>query len=159
MAKEQFTYDHPRPSVTVDAVCLRWVEGRRQVGLVRRGKAPFQGCWALPGGFVEIDEDLPAAVLRELKEETGLVPGFIEQFRAFGEPGRDPRGRTISLAYLALVKASAAAAAADDAEAFEWFDLEKLPELAFDHNLIIDQAQRALADWRALGRVGLGGMD
>jgi 8-oxo-dGTP diphosphatase len=102
---------------------------------------------------VNIDEDLPDAARRELAEETGLAPIWIEQFYCFGTPGRDPRGRTISVAYLARVDPAQTGRAADDAAELRWFDVDDLPTLAFDHDRIIDKAQRMLADWQKLGRI------
>lgn len=141
----QYVYDHPRPAVTVDVVCFRRTCGQWQVGLIRRVRDPFAGSWALPGGFVEADEDLDDAARRELKEETALAPDVLKQFHCFGEPGRDPRGRTISVAYVALVDRPGRGRAGDDASEFAWFDLDKLPSLAFDHDQIIDQARRSPA--------------
>src|SRR5229473_2344318 len=101
----KYCYDYPRPAVTVDvAVVTR--EQTHRVLLIRRKHDPFAGMWALPGGFVEMDESLEAAARRELKEETGIDVGQIEQLSTFGDPGRDPRGRTISIVYLARLDAS-----------------------------------------------------
>ena len=153
MADRRFVYDHPRPAVTVDVVCCRYSDGRGQVALVRRAREPFAGAWALPGGFVNIGEDISDAARRELAEETGLKPIWIEQFYCFGTPGRDPRGRTISVAYVARVDPTQTGRAADDAAQLRWFDMEDLPTLAFDHDRIIKKARPALADWQKLGRI------
>jgi len=155
MKTGKYVYDYPRPAVAVDVVCFRKRCHTLEVALIRRDRTPFLGMWALPGGFVEIDEDLPHAALRELKEETGLDPLFIEQFHCFGRPDRDPRGRTISIAYLALVHAEAKGQPGDDARELAWFPLANLPQLAFDHDLIIDRAGKALAHWRQLGRIDI----
>jgi 8-oxo-dGTP diphosphatase len=127
-------------SVTVDIVCLRPAEHPQEIGLIRRGNPPFQDFWALPGGFVEGDEDLEDAARRELKEETGLIPRFMEQLYCFGAPGRDPRGRTVSIAYIAWIDSQQQGLASDDAAAFAWFKLHDLPSLAFDHSDIISKA-------------------
>jgi 8-oxo-dGTP diphosphatase len=125
------------PSVTVDVVVVALCEGRPQVLLIKRAKPPFEGCWALPGGFVEPREPLEAAARRELYEETGAEPDHLEQLGTFGDPGRDPRGWTISVAFLAALSKDGAQAskiqAGSDAGDVGWFDLEDLPVLAFDH--------------------------
>lgn len=128
-----YCYDYPRPAVTVDvaAVC-RAVDGW-QVLLIRRRHDPFRGRWALPGGFVDIDEDLVDAARRELQEETGLAAGDLRQLVTVGTPGRDPRGRTISVVYLMVCERTEALVAGDDADRAEWFDLDAPPPLAFDH--------------------------
>jgi len=130
-----YTYDFPHPAVTVDAIPLMWRDGQLQVLLIRRGKPPFEGKWAFPGGFVEIDEDLEPAAARELGEETGLDAGHLEQLGAFGQPDRDPRERVITVAFLAPLSADHAGqpAAATDAAATAWHSVEELPRLAFDH--------------------------
>src|SRR5512143_988538 len=100
MAKKgKYVYEYPRPMVTVDAAVFVCVKGKAKLLLVQRKQEPYQGSWALPGGFVEIDEDLPQAAARELAEETGLQDVPLEQLRTFGQPGRDPRGRTITVVY------------------------------------------------------------
>lgn len=124
-------------AVTVDIVCLYPAVKPVEIALIQRANPPFAGQWALPGGFVEIDEDLEAAARRELFEETHLNPLTLEQFHCFGNPGRDPRGRTISIAYLALFDDVQTGQADDDAAAFSWFPLNALPPLAFDHSQII----------------------
>jgi 8-oxo-dGTP diphosphatase len=125
--------------VTTDAVAVSCSpeEGLRVV-LVRRGNPPFVGRWALPGGFVDPEEDLPDGCTRELAEETGLKAAQLVQIGAWGEPGRDPRGRNVSVAYLALVRSdSAELRAGDDAAAADWHRASQLPRLAFDHALIV----------------------
>ncbi|MEM1321538.1 MAG: NUDIX domain-containing protein [Bacteroidota bacterium] len=137
-----YTYKYPRPSVSVDCIIFGLDESHQlKVLLIQRGKAPFKHSWALPGGFIEMDEDLESAALRELEEETGVRNVFIEQLFTFGHPGRDPRGRVISVAYYALVNLSEhPVKAADDAKEVGWFDIKHLPVLAFDHELILDTA-------------------
>lgn len=137
-----YTYDHPRPSVTVDCVIFGLDESSAlKVLLIQRRHDPFKDQWALPGGFVEMDETLEAAALRELEEETGVVDLFIEQLFTFGAPDRDPRGRVISVAYYALVNLQEHPVRADsDARNVKWFEIDKLPELAFDHQKIMKVA-------------------
>jgi 8-oxo-dGTP diphosphatase len=140
-----FTYEYPRPALTVDAVVFALDDGDLKVLLIQRGLPPFEGKWALPGGFVGMEEDLEAAVRRELKEEAGLTNVFLEQLYTFGKPGRDPRGRTVTVAYYALVKlADHDLKAATDARAAAWFPVAELPELAFDHEMIIEVARKRL---------------
>ena len=144
MAKQRFTYDFPRPSVTVDIVVVT-MERRPRVLLICRKKAPYQGMWALPGGFIEMDETLEASARRELAEETGVRTGKLVQLATFGDPGRDPRGRTISVVYLARVNAShVKPRAGDDAAEAGWFSLNRLPPLAFDHRDILARARAHL---------------
>src|SRR6266498_4005147 len=129
--KKRYTYDYPMPAVTVDVVVV--TRGRPpRVLLIRRKGEPFAGRWAIPGGFIEMDETLEESARRELREETGLEVGRLEQVHAFGDPNRDPRGRTIAVAFLALVdQAKAVVQAADDAAEVGWHSLTKPPPLAF----------------------------
>ena len=141
--KGTYVYDWPRPMVTVDAAVFAWVEDKAKLLLVQRKHEPYRGSWALPGGFVEIDEDLPDAAARELAEETGLRNVPLEQLRTFGQPGRDPRGRTITIVYFGIAGPDQRQVkAADDAADVQWFDIDNLPPLAFDHDEI---ARRAIA--------------
>ena len=141
-----FTYPYKRPSVTVD-IALVAVGPAPQVLLIRRKHDPFAGRWALPGGFVDENERLIDAARRELKEETGLDQADLEQLHAFGDPGRDPRGWTVSVTYLAQVTPDQLKpVAGDDAAAVGWFPLAKLPPLAFDHAEILARACHRLAD-------------
>lgn len=131
-----YTYAYPRPSVTVDIIVIDKNEGR--ILLIERGNEPFKNRWALPGGFVDMDEDIHVSAYRELKEETSLSDIELDQFRAYGKPGRDPRGRTISIVYFGILKNDQQdIQAGDDAKNTQWFSLNKLPELAFDHSQII----------------------
>ncbi|MDB5313165.1 MAG: hydrolase [Gemmataceae bacterium] len=142
----KFSYEYPRPALTVDLV-LATREPRPRVLLIRRKKDPFAGSWALPGGFVDENEKLADAARRELKEETGLEVDEIEQLYTAGDPNRDPRGWTVSVVYLARVTAAELSPiAADDASEVSWFRLDKLPPLAFDHAMIIGRARNRLAD-------------
>ncbi len=136
--KQTYTYSWPRPMVTVDTVVFSRRAGGPGVLLIRRGRPPFEGHWALPGGFVEEHEPLDAAAARELREETGLEGVTLRQFHTFGDPGRDPRGHTISVAYWGEAPADAAVLGADDASEAVWFPLDMLPPLAFDHKKIVE---------------------
>ena len=131
-----YSYNYPRPAVTVDAIL---VSSNQSVLLIERGRDPFKGKWALPGGFVEMDEELDVACLRELEEETGIKLHELKQFRAFGGVNRDPRHRTISIVFYAFTESEIVAVAGDDAAKARWFPLNQLPELAFDHGLILSQ--------------------
>lgn len=132
----------PRPALTVDAVVLRERGDGGEVLLVRRGKPPFEGTWALPGGFVDPGEPLEAAVRRELAEETGVRwEGPLRQVGAYGDPGRDPRGWTVSVAFLALAGDTPLhPVAADDAADAAWHPVVRPPALAFDHAVILAHA-------------------
>lgn len=156
-----FTYAHSRPAVTVDTVLFAPRAGDLAVLLVRRKKAPFKGHWALPGGFVEANEPLAAAAARELEEETGISGVPAEQLGAFGDPGRDPRGHTISVVHYAFVLTEPRPTAGDDAAEAAWHPLRTLPikqplgarrrarlevELAFDHAKIIEAARARLQE-------------
>lgn len=145
--KGKYVYDWPRPMVTVDAAVFAHIDGRTRLLLIQRKHEPYQGCWALPGGFVEIEEDLPEAAARELAEETGLRNIPLEQLRTFGRPGRDPRGRTITVVYLGMAQDGRQIKAADDAAQAQWFDVEELPPMAFDHDEI---ARCAIERWRQM---------
>ena len=163
---KQHCYAYPRPSVAVDMVVLTVVDLDLKVLLVERGEPPFEGTWALPGGFVRVSddeeqgEDLEVAAARELKEETGLSPKqvYLQQLGAFGRAGRDPRGRVISVAYYALVSADLVprVVAGDDAAEAEWFSTTVTPnmELAFDHAEILQAAQQHICD-RIDGDLGM----
>jgi 8-oxo-dGTP diphosphatase len=158
MAKKKWSYDYPRPALTVDIVLFTvagaLIDLRLQVLLIERNESPFRGAWALPGGFVRQDEDLPAAARRELTEETGVSDVDLEQVTTVGTPGRDPRGHVVTVVYVGLVPADRhQLRATGDAAAVRWFDVTSLGEvhLAFDHAEIVD---RALAHLRKrLGEV------
>lgn len=140
-----YTYQHPHPAVTVDGVVFGYDEADLKVLLIQRGEGPYRGKWALPGGFVDMAESLEAAARRELEEETGVTKLYLEQLYTFGEPKRDPRERVISVAYYALVKlADHAVRAASDARNVAWFPVADLPNLAFDHEEILEVALRRL---------------
>lgn len=140
-----FTYEYPRPAVTVDCVVFGFDESDLKILLIQRALDPFKGHWALPGGFVQMRESLDTAALRELREETGLSSVFLEQLYTFGDPHRDPRGPTISVAYYALVTlAGRKLTAATDAANAAWFSASDLPSLAFDHHKIVETAIQRL---------------
>jgi len=140
-----YTYRYPRPALTVDAVIFRKEDQRIQVLLIRRKHSPFEGMWALPGGFVEMDEDLDEAVARELEEETGLKNIALKQLHTFGAPDRDPRHRTVSVVFSGWLTDMQHAVAGDDARNINWFDIDHLPDLAFDHEKILQLALQTLS--------------
>lgn len=137
-----FSYSHPRPALTVDCVVFGLAQpDSLQVMLIRRDLPPFEGEWALPGGFVHQDESLEAAARRELQEETGMTDIFLEQLYTFGAVNRDPRDRVVTVAYYALVNLSQhPVKAATDAREAVWFAIDALPALAFDHGEIVAAA-------------------
>jgi 8-oxo-dGTP diphosphatase len=145
-SNQKHTYDYPRPALTVD-VALVTREARPRVLLIRRAKDPFAGSWALPGGFVDENEPLADAARRELIEETGVAAADLEQLYTAGDPGRDPRGWTVSVAYLARVNpAELKPVAADDAQEVGWWPLDELPPLAFDHAMLLGRVRARLTD-------------
>lgn len=138
-----FTYKYPHPAVTTDCVILTFHEDKLKILLIKRGIEPFKGMWALPGGFMKIDESAEECAIRELTEETGVRPEAIKQFHTFTAPGRDPRERVITIAFYALTKWQNAVGA-DDAMFADWIPVNSLPPLAFDHKTIIDLALQAI---------------
>lgn len=141
-----YTYPYPHPAVTTDMVIFTIRKGQLELLLIRRGSEPFKNYWALPGGFVDINEDLEACALRELEEETGITGVYLEQLYTFGSPNRDPRERVISVAYYALVPPDRInIRAASDAREVAWFEVRQLPPLAFDHAEIVAMAHQRLA--------------
>ena len=147
MGKEgKYVYDWPRPMVSVDIAVFTFSEGKAKLLLIKRKNEPFKGRWALPGGFVEMDEELEDSAARELAEETGLAGVPIQQMHTFGECGRDPRGRQITIVFTGIAtKGQGKIKAGDDAAEARWFDIEKLPkDLAFDHNEIVKFAVEKL---------------
>lgn len=141
-----YTYEYPRPALTVDVVIFTLRENHLQALLIQRGEPPFAGMWALPGGFVRMDESLESAAQREMQEETGLKEAYLEQLYTYGEPQRDPRGRVVTVAYFSLIPADAPVRheGGNDACQAAWFRVDSLPTLAFDHAGIIDYALRRL---------------
>ena len=140
-----FTYDYPRPALTVDCVVFGLDEEDLKVALIQRDLAPFAGKWALPGGFVHVDESLEDAARRELQEETGLSKVFLEQLYTFGDVNRDPRERIVTVSYYALVNIrDHRVQAATDARNAAWFPVSDTPSLAFDHENILQVALERL---------------
>lgn len=140
-----FRYDYPHPAVTVDIVVFTIRDARLAALFVKRKEDPHKGSWALPGGFVRIDESLDRAAERELREETGVEGVYLEQLYTFGEPDRDPRERVITVAYYALIPSDRLTLrAASDAEDARWFAMAELPALAFDHAQIVGAAYERL---------------
>lgn len=140
---KKYQYDYWRPAVAADNVVYRFDGKTLQVLLVRRGNDPYKGMWALPGGFLNEDETLKEAALRELKEETGIVPCYTEELCSCSDVNRDPRGRVISVVYYSFVHGGEALAG-DDAAETGWFDIYNLPELAFDHADVMQKAIETL---------------
>jgi len=137
--------DYSQPSVTVDLVIFTIKENDLKVLLIKRNKEPFKGRWALPGGFVRINETLDEAAKRELKEETNVKDVYLEQLYTFGEPKRDPRGRVITVSYIALVNSDKLELKADtDVSDAQWFSMKKIPILGFDHKAILDYSLKRL---------------
>ncbi len=138
-----YCYSFPRPALTVDAAVFSRMEGQWRVLLIRRARPPFAGTWAFPGGFVEMEETLETAAGRELREETGLEGVALEQLHTFGDPGRDPRGRTVSVVYIGIAGEGTARTVrgGDDASEAEWHPIDAPPPLAFDHDTILARAR------------------
>ena len=140
-----YEYQYPHPAVTADAVVFAIRGGKLHVLLIERGNEPFKGQWAFPGGFIEIDEDLGDAVHRELQEETGIAGVDLQQFHTFGRPGRDPRERVITVAFMGVMAdGGEEPRAADDAAAAAWLAIDALPPLAFDHDEVVQVAFASL---------------
>jgi 8-oxo-dGTP diphosphatase len=140
--KGKYVYEWPRPMVTTDAVIFAVTPEATKLLLVNRRDDPYKGKWAIPGGFINMDEELEDAVARELREETGLSGIPLEQLHTFGTVGRDPRGRQITVVYMGIIKEGLdRIKAGDDAAQAQWFDIDKLPpNMAFDHNLVANLA-------------------
>lgn len=141
-----YTYKYPHPAVTTDCVIFGYdIKEGLSVLLVERGGEPFKGCLAFPGGFMKIDEDAETGALRELKEETGLETGQVEQFGCFTDVNRDPRERVITIAFMSLVKKTEVHGG-DDAAAASWYPISEVPSLAFDHDRILRVALSRLKE-------------
>lgn len=138
----QYVYDYPRPALTVDCVVFGWQATQRlKVLLIQRKLPPFQGQWSLPGGFMQVEESVDAAAIRELQEEAGLSGVFLEQLYTFGSVERDPRERVVSVAYYALIDLQThPLQAATDASDAQWFALAEVPAIGFDHGEILNCA-------------------
>ena len=134
-----YTYKYPRPAVTADCIVIT-KEAEPKVLLIERGDEPFKGCWAIPGGFINMDETTEQCAIRELEEETSLRVSDVHQIGAYSKVDRDPRGRTITVAYLAIVNEPITVIGQDDAAKAEWWPFSALPELAFDHADIMQDA-------------------
>ena len=139
-----YTYEYPRPMVTVDMVVLRKQNDNKEILLIERGKDPYKSYWALPGGFIEMEESIEASAYRELQEETSITEIKLKALKTYGDPGRDPRGRTVSIVFGGILTSGQHAIAGDDAAKAEWFPINKLPELAFDHGLIVKESLGSL---------------
>lgn len=140
-----YTYKYPRPAVTADCIVIT-KETEPKVLLIQRGNEPYKGCWAFPGGFMDMDETTEQCAIRELEEETGLVVSQVQQIGAYSKVDRDPRGRTITVAYLALIDSPVPIKGQDDAASAQWFPLSTLPPLAFDHAEIMRDAVERLSE-------------
>ena len=140
-----YTYKYPRPAVTADCVVMT-KEPLPKVLLIQRGADPFKGAWAFPGGFMNMEETTEECAIRELEEETGLKVTTVHQIGAYTKVDRDPRGRTITVAYLAIIDSPEEVKGQDDAANAEWFPITELPHLAFDHYDIMQDAVRTYAN-------------
>ena len=140
-----YQYEYPRPAVSADVVVVDRRYQNPKILLIQRMKDPFANHWALPGGFMEIDETLEQAAMRELQEETGLKISNMRQIGAFSQVDRDPRGRIITVAFVCELNGNQQAIPADDAKSLDWFELDSLPALAFDHQQIVEVAWRAMS--------------
>ncbi len=137
--------EYPKPAVTVDIVIFSIIDKKLKVLLVRRGLEPFKNMWALPGGFVKMEESLEEAAKRELHEETGAQDIYLEQLYTFGQPDRDPRDRVITVTYMALTNSDKIKLHADtDVSEVKWFSIDEIPKLAFDHPKILEYALKRL---------------
>ena len=145
MEDNKYCYKYPHPAVTTDCVIFGFDGSELQVLLIERGIEPFKGKWAFPGGFLKMDETAGEGALRELKEETGLENAYIEQFNTYSDPGRDPRERVITIAHYALVRIQEVKGG-DDAAKAQWFPIDEVPQLAFDHDKILRDAMRKLRE-------------
>ena len=134
-----YCYKYPHPAVTADCVVFNRENNKIYVLLIKRKNEPYKDCWAFPGGFINIDESAEDAAIRELKEETGLEVSKVEQLKAYSSPKRDPRERVITIAFIAESEIKNVKGG-DDAKEAGWFDIDNLPPLAFDHEIILKDA-------------------
>lgn len=158
MEKQKYTYDYPRPAVTTDCVVFGFDGHDLKILLIERGLEPYKGSWAFPGGFLNMDETAEQGALRELKEETGLDLRYIKQVGAFSDVNRDPRDRVITIAFYALAKKSAVQGG-DDAAKAQWFALNEIPHLAFDHDYILRKTMEKLRKDIHFEPIGFGLLD
>lgn len=142
-----YSYKYPRPALTADCIVFARKEPDFRVLLVQRANEPYKGKWAFPGGFMNMDETTEEAARRELKEETGLIVDDISQIGTFDRVDRDPRGRVITVAYFVVIDGIREVKGGDDAAVARWFSIQNLPELAFDHQEIMEVAMRKLRDY------------
>ena len=133
-----YTYKYPHPAVCVDIILLSKDISIKNILLIERKHPPFKNSWALPGGFIEMDETLEESALRELEEETGIKLTSLKQFAAYGDPGRDPRERTVSIVFYSVLENKIEPNAGDDASKAKWFSINEIPDLAFDHKKILN---------------------
>ena len=145
MDEKQDCYKYPHPAVTTDCVIFGFDGMKLNVLLIERGVDPYKGRWAFPGGFLNMDESADEGARRELKEETNLSAAYVEQFGTFSDPNRDPRERVITIAYFALVKLQDVKGG-DDAAKAQWFPMDQIPQLAFDHDRILRKAMDCLRE-------------
>lgn len=158
MEKQKYTYDYPRPAVTTDCVVFGFDGHDLKILLIQRGIEPYKGAWAFPGGFLNMDETAEQGALRELKEETGLDLRYIKQVGAFSDVNRDPRSRVITIAFYALAKKSEVQGG-DDAAKAQWFALNEIPRLAFDHDYILRKTMEKLRKDIHFEPIGFGLLD
>ena len=145
MDEKQYCYKYPHPAVTTDCVIFGFDGMKLNVLLIERGVELYKGRWAFPGGFLNMDESADKGARRELKEETNLSAAYVEQFGTFSDPNRDPRERVITIAYFALVKLQDVKGG-DDAAKAQWFPMDQIPQLAFDHDRILRKAMDCLRE-------------
>ena len=145
MEEKKYSYKYPHPSVTTDCVIFGFDGGKLKVLLVDRGLGPYKVIWAFPGVFVKMDESCEEGALRELEEETALKRTYVQQFHTYSDPNRDPRERVITVAFFALVRIQEVEAG-DDANKAQWFAIDKVPQLAFDHDVILRDALKRLRE-------------
>ena len=145
MEEKKYAYKYPHPSVTADCIIFGFDGGKLKVLLIERGQDPYKGKWAFPGGFVQMDESCEDGALRELEEETALKGMAVQQFHTYSDPNRDPRERVITVAFLALVRLQEVKAG-DDARKAQWFAIDEVPQLAFDHDVILRDALKHLRE-------------
>jgi 8-oxo-dGTP diphosphatase len=137
-----YIYNYPRPAVTADIIILKTIKDKQFVLLIERKHPPFEGMWALPGGFLNMDETLEEAALRELQEETGITGIELKQFHTFSKVNRDPRHRTITTVFIGYTDDSISIEAGDDAAKAQWFSIDNLPPLAFDHGEVMEMVKK-----------------